>query len=78
MGISMIDRIWVYCFIFWSQKKCQTILILLELEQLERLHSFWDTPRRPMITHTNDSHQIPSQNKTVKVSNFKKLPKIQI
>ena len=23
-----------------------------------------DTPHRPMITHTSDSHQIPSQNKT--------------
>ena len=33
-----------------------------------------------MITHhTSDSHQIPSQNNTkVKVTNFKKLPKIQI
>ena len=26
--------------------------------------AFWDTPHRPMITHTSDSHQIPSQNKT--------------
>ena len=26
--------------------------------------AFWDTPRCPMITHTGDSHQIPSQNKT--------------
>ena len=27
--------------------------------------AFWDTPRRrPMITHTSDSHQIPIQNKT--------------
>ena len=26
--------------------------------------AFWDTPRRPMITHTSDSHQIPSQSKT--------------
>ena len=25
---------------------------------------FWDTPCRPMVTHTRDSHQIPSQNKT--------------
>ena len=25
---------------------------------------FWDTPCRPMIIHTSDSHQIPSQNKT--------------
>ena len=29
-----------------------------------RTPAFWDTPRRPMITHTSDSHQIPSQNKT--------------
>ena len=28
---------------------------------------FWDTPRRPVITHTSDSHQIPSQNKTSKL-----------
>ena len=26
--------------------------------------AFWDTPCRPMITHTSDSHQIPSQKKT--------------
>ena len=26
--------------------------------------AFWHTPRRPMITHTRDSHQIPSQNNT--------------
>ena len=29
-----------------------------------RTPMFWDTPRHPMITHTRDSHQIPSQNKT--------------
>ena len=33
----------------------------LKLEQLERLHSE-NTPHRPMITHTIDSYQIPSQN----------------
>ena len=32
----------------------------LQLEQLERLHSE-NTPHRPMITHTIDSYQIPSQ-----------------
>ena len=32
-----------------------------------------------MITHTNDSHQIPSQNNTKsKLQIFKKLPKLQI
>ena len=34
-----------------------------QLERIERLHSEI-TRRRPMITHTGDSHQIPSQNKT--------------
>ena len=29
-----------------------------------RTPAFWDTPRRPMITHTTDSHQIPSWNNT--------------
>ena len=29
-----------------------------------RMPAFWDTPCRPMITHTSDSHQIASQNKT--------------
>ena len=31
---------------------------------LTRMPAFWDTPRCPMITHTSDSHQIPSQKKT--------------
>ena len=38
---------------------------------------YYDTPRRPMITHTGDSHQIPIKKKT-KLQIFKKLPKIQI
>ena len=29
-----------------------------------RTPGFWDTPRHPMITHTSDSHQIPSHNTT--------------
>ena len=29
-----------------------------------RMPAFWDTPSHPMITHTSDSHQIPSQNET--------------
>ena len=33
------------------------------LTQLECLHSEI-RPNRPMITHTSDSHQIPSENKT--------------
>ena len=35
----------------------------IKLEQLERLRSE-NTPRRPMITHTIDSYQIPCHNKT--------------
>ena len=34
-----------------------------QLVQLERLHSV-NTPRRPMITRTMDSYQIPCHNKT--------------
>ena len=34
----------------------------LQLEQLKHLHSEIP-PCGPMITHTSDSHQIPSQNK---------------
>ena len=38
--------------------------------------AFWDTPRRPMITHTSDLHQIPSQNNTKsKLQIFKKIAK---
>ena len=48
--------------------------------------AFWDTPvppitpqtptpqpRCPMITHASDSHQIPSQNQTVKDTNLKRI-----
>ena len=37
-----------------------------ELEQLERLRSE-NTPHRPIITHTIDSDQIPSQKKNGKI-----------
>ena len=38
---------------------------------------FWDTPCCPMITHTSDSHQIPSQNNNKsKLQILKKMPKI--
>ena len=43
-----------------------------KLEQLEWLRSK-NTPRRPMITHTMDSYQIPCHNKTK--SNLQ-IPKI--
>ena len=52
----------------------------MNLEKLERLRS--ESPRRPMITHTSDSHQIPSQGnaksklpikKNAKNSNFEIL-----
>ena len=34
---------------------------------LTRTITFWDTPRRPVITHINGSHQILSQNKMSKL-----------
>ena len=38
--------------------------------------AFWDTPHRLMITHSSDSHQIPSQNKTKsKLQFLKKIAK---
>ena len=46
-----------------------------------RTPAFWDTHHHHhMITHTSDSHQIPSQNKTKSkfFKNFKILPKIII
>ena len=46
----------------------QNIWSLAALEVVKtrttRTPAFWDTLRRPVITHTSDSHQIPSQNKT--------------
>ena len=49
----------------------------MKLEQLERLCSEIapPLPRRPMITHTSDSHQIPSQNKTKSKQQIKKNAK---
>ena len=35
---------------------------LPEPTRTTRMPASWDTPRRPMLTHTSDSHQIPSQN----------------
>ena len=35
-----------------------------------RMPAFWDTPHRHMITHTSDSHQIPSQKNTKSNLNF--------
>ena len=39
------------------------IITSVKLEQLECLRSE-NTPRCPIMTHTSDSHQIPSQNNT--------------
>ena len=43
-----------------------------------RTPAFWDTPRHPVITHTSNSHQTPSQKSKqdkVKATNFKKIAK---
>ena len=52
---------------------------LLQLEQLESLHSE-DIPRRPMISHTTDQFILDPKSKQdkVKVTNLKDLPKLQI
>ena len=43
-----------------------------------RTPAFWDTPCRPMITHTSDSHQIPSKSKTkLKLQILKKCQKFK-
>ena len=39
-------------------------LMVPDLTRSTRTPAFCDTPRRPMITHTSDSRQTPSQNKT--------------
>ena len=36
----------------------------LKKKNRTRTPSFWHTPRHLMITHSSDSHQIPSENKT--------------
>ena len=53
----------------WRQNKQQSHfqLCFLQLEQLERLRSE-NTPHRPMITHTIDSYQIPSQKNMERIS----------
>ena len=37
--------------------------------------AFWDTPRRPMITHTRDSHQIQVKTRQSQSHKFKKIAK---
>ena len=55
----------------------KVLKVLMKLEQLERLRSE-NTHRRPMITHTMDSYQIPCHNKTKSnVTNSKNLPMIK-
>ena len=56
---------------------CKWTAPVQKLEQLERLSSE-DTPCRLMKTHTIESYWIPSQKKTVKVTNLKNEPKLQI
>ena len=41
-----------------------------------RTHAFWDTLRRSMITHTNDSHQIPTWQVKTRQSQCCKFKKI--
>ena len=56
----MCNMYYLTCFHIFKQE---------ELEQLARTPVFWDPP---MITHTSDSHQIASQNKTESKLQIKK------
>ena len=52
-------------FIHWNQITTLMMMVTkIITTRTNRTPAFWDTPHRPMITHTSDSHQIPSQNKT--------------
>ena len=84
MGLYMAFR-WVT--IEWSIKKATIFswsFLGIKADRHEttrktRTPAFWDSLRRPMITHTSDSHQIPNQNKMKSKLKFKKkMPKIQI
>ena len=49
-----------------------TLVMVTQLEQVERLHSEICPP--PMITHTSGSHQIPSQSQRYKIKkNYQKF-----
>ena len=53
--------------------------ILTQWKNRTRTPAFWGfPPPHTPITHTTDSYWIPSPNKTVKVTNLKNLPKLQI
>ena len=45
------------------------------LTRTTRPPAFWDTPRRPMITHTRDSHQIQVKTRQSQSYKFKKIAK---
>ena len=47
-----------------SRHDLKNTIFNLGLTRTTRMPAFWDTLRCLMITHTSDSHQIPSQNKT--------------
>ena len=42
----------------------QLLIVWIIRTKTTRMPAFWDTPCHPMIIHTSDSHQIPSQKKT--------------
>ena len=58
--MHLFHLIWFVCI----KLKGNIVLLWLEQTRTTRTPAFWDTSRRPMITHTSDSHQIPSQNNT--------------
>ena len=58
--LSWINNHSQWIHLIYSQYSKLLPLTQMQLEWLERLHSE-NTPHRPMITHTIDSYQIPSQ-----------------
>ena len=81
MSYGITTTQWVKCNPFvWGCSSTKTMFATtlygnqIQLEQLECLHSEIP-PRRPMITHTSDSHQIPSQRRHSQSYKFKKIAK---
>ena len=58
-NIYKYGSVFMWCVSSWIKQRYHKYLV-----RTTRMPAFWDTPRRPMITQTRDSHQIPSQSKT--------------
>ena len=61
-----------------SQHFSSHTLLGIWVTRTTRMPVFWYNPSRPMITHTSNSHQIRSQNKTTYKLQIHKIAKILI